>query len=116
MRHPNEPWLKLEVVGDDLDAADNWIAEHAHSGDIVVTADIPLADRCLKAGARVLGPTGKPFTEDTIGDALATRNLLSELREGGAVTGGPPPFQKRDRSLFLQKLNEIIEAVRRTGN
>ena len=113
MRVPNERRIALEVVGDGLDEADDWIVEHVQAHDIVVTADIPLASRCLKEGARVLGPTGKPFTEDNIGMTVATRDLLSELREAGEITGGPPPLNKRDRSRFLQQLDEMIQAVRR---
>ncbi len=113
MRVPPEPWVTLELVAEGPDAADDWIAKHVQHHDIVVTADIPLADRCLKAGARVLGTTGKPFTEDNIGPALATRNLLSDLRDEGLVAGGPPPMQKRDRSRFLHQLDEMIHAIRR---
>ena len=113
MRVPNERRIALEVVGDGLDAADDWIVEHIQPHDIVITADIPLASRCLKEGARVLGPTGKPFTEDNIGMTVATRDLLSELREAGEITGGPPPINKRDRSRFLQQLDEMIQAIRR---
>ena len=113
MRVPNEPWIVLQVVEDGFDAADDWIVEHVQPDDIVVTADIPLASRCLKEGARVMGSTGKPFTEDNIGQALATRNLLSELRGAGEITGGPPPIQKVDRSRFLQQLDEMIQSIRR---
>jgi len=113
MRVPNERWIALEVVGDGLDTADDWIVEHVQPYDIVVTADIPLASLCLKEGARVIGPTGKPFTEDNIGQAVATRDLLSELREAGEITGGPPPLKKHDRSRFLQQLDEVIQAIRR---
>ncbi len=113
MRVPSEPWIALEVVGDGPDAADDWIAGHVQRHDIVVTADIPLADRCLKQGARVLGITGKPFTEDNIGQALATRNLLSDLRDAGVNAAGPPPMQKRDRSRFLHQLDLMIHAIRR---
>jgi uncharacterized protein YaiI (UPF0178 family) len=81
--------------------------------DIVVTADIPLASRCVKEGARVIGATGKPFTENNIGEAVATRDLLSELRGAGEITGGPPPLKARDRSLFLQQLDEVIQSIRR---
>ncbi|NQT73714.1 MAG: YaiI/YqxD family protein, partial [Chloroflexi bacterium] len=102
MRVPNERWIALKVVDDGFDAADDWIVEHVESDDIVVTTDIPLASRCLKEGARVIGPTGKPFTENNIGQAVATRDLLSELRGAGEITGGPPPLKKRDRSRFLQ--------------
>ena len=113
MRVPNERWIALEVVEDGFDAADDWIVEHVKPHDMVVTADIPLANRCLKKGARVIGPTGKPFTEKNIGQAVATRNLLSELRDAGEITGGPPPLEKRDRSRFLQQLDEVIQSIRR---
>ena len=113
MRVPNERWIALEVVKNGFDAADDWIVEHVQSHDIVVTADIPLASRCLKEGARVIGPTGKLFTENNIGEAVATRDLLSELRDAGEITGGPPPLTKRDRSRFLQQLDEVIQSIRR---
>jgi len=113
MRVPNERWIALEVVEDGFDAADYWIVEHLQPHDIVVTADIPLASRCVKEGARVTGPTGKPFTEDNIGQAVATRDLLSGLRDAGEITGGPPPLKKRDRSRFLQQLDEVIQSIRR---
>jgi len=113
MRVPDEPGFALEVVADGFDAADDWIVEHVQPDDIVVTADIPLANRCLKAGARVMGPTGRPFTQDNIGDAVATRELLSELRDAGQITGGPPPLEKRDRSRFLQQLDYAVQAIRR---
>jgi uncharacterized protein YaiI (UPF0178 family) len=113
MQVPNERWIALEVVEDGFDAADDWIVQHIQPHDIVVTADIPLASRCLKEGARVIGPTGKPFTENNIGQAIATRDLLSELRDAGEVTGGPPPLNKRDRSRFLQQLDEVIQSIRR---
>ncbi len=113
MRVPNERWITLEVVADGFDAADDWIVEHVQPSDIVVTADIPLASRCLKSGARVIGPTGKPFTEENIGDAVAIRDLLSDLRGAGEITGGPPPLTKRDRSRFLQNLDNVIQSIRR---
>jgi len=113
MRIPDQQKFVLEVVGSGSDAADDWIAEHVQIHDIVVTADIPLASRCLQAGAHVIGPTGKPFTEDNIGDALATRDLLADLRGAGDIMGGPPPFMKRDRSNFLQKLDEVVQLIRR---
>ncbi len=113
MRIPNEPWLTLEVVKGGFDAADDWIAEHVQPHDIVITADILLANRCLKADASVIGPTGKPFTDNNIGEAVATRELLEVLRDTGKVTGGPPPLKKRDRSRFLQQLDEVIQAIRR---
>lgn len=113
MRVPDGPRVRLEVVSGGFDAADDWIAERAGPGDIVITADIPLAARCIANGARVLGHTGRPFTEENIGDVLATRDLLAEVREYEEVGGGPPPFQKRDRSRFLQKLDELVNAIRR---
>ena len=113
MRVPEERWLKLEVVGEGFDAADDWIVEHVEADDIVVTADILLASRCIKEGARVIGTTGKPFTENNIGSALATRDLLSELRGAGEITGGPAPIDKRDRSRFLQELDQMIQSIRR---
>ncbi len=113
MRTPNEKRIALKVVGNGLDAADDWIVEHVQPQDIVITADILLASRCLKEGAKILSPTGKSFTEDNIGMTVATRDLLSELRESGEVTGGPPPLNKRDRSRFLQQLDEIIQTIRR---
>ncbi len=117
MRIPQEQHrITLEVVGGGLDAADDWIVDHVQPCDIVVTADIPLASRCLKKGARVIGSTGKPFTENNIGDALATRDLLAELRGAGEITGGPPPQNKRDRSRFLHQLDEIIQLIRRQSS
>ncbi len=113
MRVPDERWLVLEVVGDAFDEADDWIVDHVQPDDIVITADIPLAARCLKEGAQAIGTTGKPFTENNIGQAVATRDLLAELRGAGEITGGPPPMTKRDRSLFLQKLDEAIQSIRR---
>ncbi len=113
MRVPNEQWIALKVVDDGFDAADDWIVEHVQPHDIVVTADILLASRCVKEGARVIGPTGKPFTENNIGQAVATRNLMSYLRSAGEITGGPPPLQKRDRSRFLHQLDEVIQTIRR---
>lgn len=113
MRIPRERRISLEVVEDGLDAADDWIVEHVQPDDIVVTADIPLASRCLKKGAHVIGTNGKPFTEDNIGHVVATRDLLFGLRETGEVTGGPPPLQRRDRSRFLRQLDEVIQSIRR---
>ncbi len=113
MRVPTRRWIALEVVGNGLDAADDWIVEHVQPDDIVVTADILLASRCLQEGSRVIGTTGKPFTENNIGEAVATRNLLSQLRDAGEVTGGPRPLTKRDRSRVLQQLDEAIQAIRR---
>lgn len=113
MRIPNGAKITLKVVDKGMDAADDWIVENLEPDDIVITGDIPLAARCVERGAYVLGPTGKPFTEDNIGPALATRDLLSELREIGEVTGGPPPFDKRDRSRFLQGLDKAVNEIRR---
>ncbi len=96
-----------------FNAADDWIAERAGAGDIAVTSDIPLADRCLKSGARVIAPNGREFTEDSIGEAMAKRELMAELRQMGEITGGPRPFQPSDRSRFLARLEEIIQAIRR---
>ena len=113
LRAPHEDWIELGVVGEELDAADAWIVEHVTENDIVVTADIPLAALCLEKGAGVLGPKGRPFTEDSIGVALATRELMSQLREMGEVSGGPAPFEKRDRSQFLQALDQMVHAIRK---
>ena len=113
MQIPKQRGLRLEVVKGGFEAADDWIAGQVQVHDIVVTADIPLADRCLKQGAAVIGPTGKSFTADNIGERLATRNLLAELRSAGHMTGGPAPLQKRDRSRFLGQLDEVIQAIRR---
>jgi uncharacterized protein YaiI (UPF0178 family) len=96
-------------------AADDWIAERAGPGDIAITSDIPLADRCLKNGARVIAPNGRVFTEDSIGEALAKRELMDQLRQMGEVTGGPPPFVPADRSRFLARLDETIQAIKRAG-
>lgn len=113
MRIPGDSSVTLEVVGQEPDAADNWIVEHVGADDIVITADIPLAARCLEKGAYVLGPTGKPFTDDNIGTALADRDLLSDLRATGEITGGPPSFHNRDRSRFLSQLDETVNTILR---
>ncbi|MBN1429362.1 MAG: YaiI/YqxD family protein [Anaerolineae bacterium] len=113
MRVPNERWIAIEVVEGGFDAADDWIVEHVQPHDIVITADILLAHRCLKEGSYVIGPTGRPFTENNIGQVVANRNLLSELRDAGEITGGPPPLHKHDRSRFLQQLDEVIQSIRR---
>jgi len=110
---PYEPWLELVVVEGQFDAADDWIVAHVTEKDIVISGDIPLAARCLDKGALVLGPRGHAFTEDSIGEALASRALLAHLRELGTITGGPAPFEQRDRSRFLQRLDETIQAARR---
>jgi uncharacterized protein YaiI (UPF0178 family) len=100
---------ELVLVAEGADAADDWIAGAVRSGDVVVTADVPLAARCLKAGARVLGSNGRPFDEDSIGMAVATRDLKSDLRGAGVHTGGPPPISQKDRSRFLAKLDELVQ-------
>lgn len=112
---PREPHIERVIVSDGFDAADNWIAERVSRGAIVITADIPLADRCLKAGADVIGPTGKPFTEASIGMALATRDMMEDLRAMGAASGGPKPFSPKDRSAFLQALDLAIQRLKRAG-
>ena len=110
---PLHPSVEMIVVNSGPDEADNWIAENIEEFDICITADIPLADRCLKRSAKVLGVRGDEFTEDMIGDALATRELMKELREMGQVGGGPPPFENRDRSQFLSNLDRIIQLIKR---
>lgn len=112
---PREDWITRVHVGGGPDVADDWIAERAGKGDVVVTADVPLADRCVKAGASVISPTGRAFTEASIGMALATRNLLDDLRSAGEVTGGPKPFAPRDRSAFLSALDLAIVRLKRAG-
>jgi uncharacterized protein YaiI (UPF0178 family) len=112
---PDDPLIERVIVPGGLDVADDWIAARAGPGDVVVTTDIPLASRCVKAGAEVLAPNGKRFTEDSIGMTLATRNLLTELRSAGAVTGGPRPFAPRDRSAFLSELDQAIVRLKRAG-
>ena len=113
LRVPREETFEFVGVSGGFDVADDWIAERARTGDIVITADIPLAGRCLQQGVRVLGPTGLEFTEDAIGDALATRALLDMLRQSGDFRGGPSPFARSDRSRFLSKLDELVHAARR---
>ena len=111
LRVPADPLVEL-VVRPGFGAADDWIAQEAGPGDVVVTADIPLAARCLAKEARVLDPKGRPFTDNDIGSALALRDLRDELRQGGAMTGGPSPMTPKDRSRFLSKLDEAAGAVR----
>ncbi len=113
MRVPGGEWVTLVVVDQGPDAADDWIVATVETDDIVVTGDIPLAARCLDRGARVLGHKGRPFTPENVGDSLATRHLLSQLRDQGQMMSGPPPFAKRDRSLFLQKLDEMVNGIRK---
>jgi uncharacterized protein YaiI (UPF0178 family) len=112
---PRENWIERVVVEAAPDAADDWIAARAARGAIVVTADVPLASRCIKAGADVIAPVGKAFTESSIGLALATRNLFDDLRAQGDVIGGPKPFSPRDRSAFLSALDLAIVRLRRSG-
>jgi uncharacterized protein len=112
---PRDPMIERVIVGAGFDAADDWIAERARRGAIVITADIPLASRCVKAGADVIGPTGKPFSEASIGMALATRNLMEDLRAMGDVTGGPKPFSPKDRSAFLSALDVAVNRLKRAG-
>lgn len=108
LRVPDHPQVKRVVVGSGFDAADDWIAEASGPGAVVITADILLADRCLKAGADVLAPTGKPFTTSSIGAAIATRAIMADLRAGGEQIGGPAPFSKADRSRFLTALDAVL--------
>jgi uncharacterized protein len=115
MRLPEGPLVHRMVVSDGPDAADDWIASRIGPRDIAVTADIPLASRCLKAGARVIGPTGKPFTQSSIGMALAMRDLSRHLRETGESKGYNASFTRQDRSRFLQALEEAVQAIRRQG-
>jgi uncharacterized protein YaiI (UPF0178 family) len=112
LRVPPDPLVEL-VVRPGFGTADDLIAEQSGPGDIVITADIPLAARCLARGALVLGPKGNPFTDNDIGSALALRGLMDELRQGGVVTGGPAPMTPKDRSRFLSKLDEAVNAVLR---
>ena len=112
---PVGPMVERVVVSDGFDAADDWIAERANPRSIVITADILLADRCLKAGAMVISSTGKPFTTSSIGSAIATRAIMADLRAGGDVIGGPAPFGKTDRSRFLQALDTALVKMKRLG-
>lgn len=111
IRVPAHPMITRVVVSDAFDAADDWIAERAHALSVVITADILLADRCLKAGATVIAPNGKPFTSSSIGNAVAVRAIMSDLRAGGDRIGGPPPFAKEDRSRFLSALDNALQAL-----
>jgi len=113
MRVPEHPLVSKVVVSDRFDAADDWIADTALPHDVVITGDILLADRCLKAGATVIGHNGKPFTNASIGGAIATRSIMADLRVGGDVVGGPAPFAKADRSRFLQALDEALVKLAR---
>jgi uncharacterized protein len=109
------PLIERVVVGTGMDEADNWIAERAGAGAIVITADVPLASRAVKAGAEVIAPNGRAFTADSIGMTLATRNLMDSLRSAGEITGGPKPFTPRDRSSFLAALDQAIVRLKRAG-
>lgn len=113
LRIPQHPLLSRVVVSDGFDAADDWIAENSDAKTVAITADILLADRCLKAGAIVLSPTGKPFTTSSIGSAIATRAIMADLRAGGEQLGGPAPFSKTDRSRFLQALDTALVSLKR---
>jgi uncharacterized protein YaiI (UPF0178 family) len=114
IRIPAHPLIGRTIVSDGFDAADDWIAERADAETVVVTADILLADRCLKAGASVIAPTGKPFTMASIGTAIATRAIMADLRAGGDAIGGPAPFAKTDRSRFLSALDEVLGRLKRS--
>jgi uncharacterized protein len=114
-RIPDHPLIRRTVVSDAFDAADDWIAEAAGTKTIVITTDILLADRCLKTGAAVIAPTGKPFTANSIGGAIATRAIMADLRAGGDAIGGPAPFSKADRSAFLQALDQSLVKLKRTA-
>lgn len=113
LRVPPHPLVRRQVVSDGFDAADDWIAGEADEGAVVITADILLADRALKAGAAVLAPTGKPFTLNSIGAAIATRAIMADLRAGGEQIGGPAPFAKADRSRFLEALDRVVVGLKR---
>ncbi len=116
LRVPAHPLIERIVVSDSFDAADDWIVAHVEPGTVVVTADILLADRCLKAGAAaVLAPNGKPFTSNSIGNAVAVRAIMNDLRAGGDRIGGPPPFSKEDRSRFLSALDAALVRARRVA-
>jgi uncharacterized protein len=111
MRIPPDGLFEQVIVNKDADAADDWIVQHVKEDDIAVSADIPLAARCLEKGARVLDPKGRVFSEESIGGALANREFTAYLRDMGNITGGPAPFEKRDRSRFLQQLDNIVQAA-----
>jgi len=115
IRVPIDPRIRLVLVAEGPDAADDWIAERIGPGDICVTADVPLASRCLKRGASALGSTGRRFTSDNIGSALAARDIAAHIRETGGQSGGPRPLAQQDRSRFLGALDAVITAIRRAG-
>ena len=112
-RIPVSPLIEMEVVTGGFDAADDWIVENAKANDIVITADILLADRCVRKSVRVLGPKGEEFTEDNVGMAVANRELAQNLRHMGDMRGGPAPMDKKDRSRFLGTLDQIIQSLKR---
>jgi hypothetical protein len=112
---PRNPLIERIIVDAGPDVADDWIAERAGPGGVVITADVPLAARCVKAGAIVISPKGREFTKDSIGGALATRNLMDDLRGAGQITGGPRPFAKKDRSAFLSALDLALNRLKRAG-
>src|SRR2546421_865139 len=113
IRVPQDPLIERVAAGSGMDAADDWIAERAGKGDIVITSDIPLASRCVKAGAEVIAPNGKPFSEQSIGMTLAVRNLMTDLRSSGEITGGPRAFAPRDRSAFRAALDHALRRIQR---
>jgi hypothetical protein len=114
LRVPDHPLIERVVVSSGFDAADDWIAEQAGAKTVVVTADILLADRCIKAGAMVISPSGKPFTANSIGAAVATRAIMADLRAGaGEGIGGPAPYSKADRSRFLSALDDALVRLKR---
>jgi uncharacterized protein len=113
LRIPNDPLITRVIVNDKFDAADDWIAERAGQKTVVITSDILLAERCVKSGAIVLAPTGKPFTENSIGMSVATRAILADLRAGIGQTSGPPPFTNADRSSFLSALHNAVVRLKR---
>jgi uncharacterized protein YaiI (UPF0178 family) len=113
IRVPQDPLIERVAAGSGMDAADDWIAERARSGDVVITSDIPLASRCVKLGADVIAPNGKPFSEESIGMTLAMRNLMTDLRSSGEITGGPKSFSPRDRSAFISALDQTIRRIQR---
>ncbi len=113
MSVPAVPWIELVLVSDGFDAADDWIVEHARANDIVISDDIPLAGRCIPNGVRVISSRGREFTETGIGDALATREVLSHMREHGLASGGPAPFGPKDRSRFLDRFDALLRAALR---
>jgi uncharacterized protein len=112
---PRDPMIERVVVPAGLDVADDWIAERSRPGVVVITADVPLAARCVKSGASAIAPNGKPFSEQSIGMALATRNLMDQLRSAGEMTGGPKPFSPKDRSAFLSALDLVLVRLKREG-